>query len=74
MRKQRAFLRHVADAALLWPLEPAGRGNQLPRDENFPAIRPFEPGDQPQQRGLAAARGAEHRDQRAGSHLQADIA
>ena len=59
VREQGALLRDVADAAVL-------RGDRAPAvidhllaDPQAAAVEPLEPGDQPQQRGLAAARGAE---------------
>ena len=42
-------------------------------DPDFARIRALETGNQPQQGGLSAARGAEDRDQAAGLHRQADI-
>ena len=45
--------------------ECARRGDQLVADADFAAARLDEAGDQPQRRGLAAARGAEQADQMA---------
>ncbi len=65
MRKQRAFLRHVADAALLGRHVQVVAGHAAAVDFDAAAIRAFEAAQQTQQGGLAAAGRSEQREQRA---------
>ncbi len=72
VREQRALLRHVADPAVLRRPRPAGAGDGRAAERDRAGVRVVEAGDQPQQRGLAAAGRAEHGGQRARRHVQVD--
>ncbi len=73
MRKQRAFLRDIADAAAFRRAVQAGAGDRLAMQRDLAGIRPLEAGDQAEQRRLAAAGGAEDGDQLAGADVEVDI-
>jgi hypothetical protein len=68
MREQRVVLEHHGDAAL------GGRQTRhvAPADQHAPRGRGVEPGNDPEQRGLAAARRAQHHDETAGGRFGAD--
>jgi len=68
MRKQRIALEHDADVA------PVRRqpGDVLPVERDAALVGPHQPGHDPQQRGLAAARGTEQRDELAAGHREVD--
>ena len=66
VRKERVVLEDGVDRPLV------GRASRhVPaRDEEAPFVGRFEPGEQPQERRLAAARGTEERQELAGLHLE----
>jgi hypothetical protein len=66
--EQRVVLEHEADV----PLTRALRQCVLAVEGDFARIRPVEAGDDPQQRGLAGARGSEQRQQLAIVDLEVD--
>ncbi len=72
MRKQRALLRHIANAALLRPHAGPGEASISCPSRISPPSRRSKPGDQPQQRRLAAARSPQNRHQLPGRHLKTD--
>src|SRR5471032_2241826 len=74
MRKQRALLRHIADMTLLGRHKYARTADPLAIDLNRPRITALETTEQTQQRGLAAAGGAENGHQATGGHRQVDAA
>src|SRR5579884_2885627 len=65
MREQPALLEHVADAALVRRHEDAALGVRRIRikDRDVPALRPDQPGDRVDQRGLAGPGAAEQHGQ-----------
>ena len=69
VREERVGLEHHRHVAV-------GRrqpGDVRPADQDAPRRRHLEPGDHPERRRLAAARGAEQRDQRPGGDLEGDV-
>ncbi|MNK93904.1 hypothetical protein D3C87_1140880 [compost metagenome] len=70
VRKQRVRLEHHAQVAL----GGVHIGHVRAIEPDPPAARPVQAGNQPQQRGLAAARGAEQRDELAARHVEVDAA
>ena len=75
MREQRALLGDVPDAAPLARHEAtAGVVDQVLADEDLSVVGPFEAGHDPQQRRLAAPRGAEDRRERPGRNGQVHAA
>jgi hypothetical protein len=67
--ERRVVLEHEPDAPLL--RGPSGHVRSVDRDA--PRVRRLEPGDDPQQRGLAAAAGAEERGQGPGGDLDRHV-
>mmetsp|Transcript_1013 Transcript_1013/g.2513 ORF Transcript_1013/g.2513 Transcript_1013/m.2513 type:complete len:443 (-) Transcript_1013:3285-4613(-) len=67
--EQRVMLEHEADLALAH----MGVGRVLAVQQHPAAVGLLQAGDDAQQRGLAAARGAEQRDQLAAGEFQADV-
>jgi hypothetical protein len=68
VRKQRAFLRHVADTPLLGRQMQAVAGHAAAIDLDRAGISALEAAQHAQQRSLAAARRAEQRDERTRAH------
>ena len=68
--KQRVVLKHEADLALTH----MHIGGVFTAEVNAAGVRGFQPGNDAQQRGLAAARGPEQRDQFARIDVETDIA
>ena len=63
MREQRVVLEHQTDAATFrWDVL-AGFGDHSFVDDDAPLLQPLQAGGDPEQRGLAAARGPEQTDQ-----------
>jgi hypothetical protein len=73
MRKQRVVLEHQANAAALRGHEDTRRAQGLAVNRDAPGVRRLEPGDQPQQRGLAATGMAKQADDLAGGGLPGDL-
>ena len=65
----RVVLEDEADPALLR----RELGRVVPGDEDLPAVRRLEPGDDPEQRGLPGAARPEKRGQRSARHLERDV-
>ena len=63
------MLEHEADIALA---DAAGEG-VIAVEQDLPLVRPFQAGDDPQQRGLARAGRPEQRNEFAGLDLQVDV-
>jgi hypothetical protein len=72
VREERVVLEHHPGPAPLRRREPAGPRHELAADRDRAGVGPLEPGDQAQQRRLAAAGRAEHRDQLAGRDVELD--
>ena len=72
MGEERALLRDVAHAPALRGDVAPGAGDDLVVEGDRPAVEAHEPGDEAQQRGLAAAGGPEHRGQAAAGHVEVD--
>ena len=64
------MLEHEADIALAARLRDEA---SVAVEQHLPVIRPFESGDDAQQRGLARAGRAEQRDQLAGADVEIDV-
>ncbi|CAM2146819.1 hypothetical protein PT2222_190141 [Paraburkholderia tropica] len=73
MRKQRAFLGHVANPTLFGGQMQRVVGHAPSADVDAARVGALETAQQAQQRGLAAARGAEQREQRAGLHREMHV-
>ena len=74
VREERALLRDVADAARLRRHRAyAVAGHDRVAEGDAARLGREEAGDQAQQRGLAAARGAEHRREGAVRHVEGDV-
>jgi hypothetical protein len=71
--KQGEILEHQPDPARLRRHRVAGLGDHLAVDHDAPALQRLEPGDQAQDRGLAATRGADQAMDLAGQDGQADV-
>ena len=73
VREQRVALRHEADVPVLGlhPVPRAGDGPLV--DADRPGVGALEPGDEPQQRRLARAAGAQQREQLAALHVEGDV-
>ncbi len=71
VREERPVLEHHADAASLGRHEVVGAGQDRVADGDGPGVGDLEPGDDPQQRRLAAAAGTEQRQRGAG--LDGDV-
>src|SRR5690606_20437528 len=69
LAEQCVVLEHEADAALLDALT----RHVTPEETHLPGVRVLEPGEHAEQRGLARARGAEQRDQRAALDADAHV-
>ncbi|MNR17165.1 hypothetical protein D3C85_1338090 [compost metagenome] len=69
MLEQRVMLEHEADIALAHVL----RGGVLPAQHHLASIGALQAGDDAQQRGLAAARGAQQRGQLAFVEVERDV-
>ena len=67
--KQGIVLKHKADVAFA----DLARQRILPVETDLPLVRPFETGDDPQQRCLAGARWTQQRDQLARVDVEADV-
>ena len=74
MREQRPLLWHEGDAAPVRREHGAGVDEAPPIERDGTRLRALETGDEAQQRGLAAARGAEQREDRAARDRQVDAA
>jgi hypothetical protein len=75
MREQRAFLGDVADLALVGcDVHAIAVCDRLPVESDGSGVELDEADDRPQQRCLAAARGAEDRRQRSRRNLEVDVA
>ena len=73
VRPERIGLENDADPPLLRRNLSLRRGDHRVADQDSTGIRTVESGDQPQQRGLAAARRAQDRDELAVGNLQRDV-
>ncbi len=75
MREQRTFLGHIANTTFFTGHKAvAGIIDHLSSESHFPGIGPLEPGNDPQQGGLAAARRTQDGRERLLSHGQIDAA
>ena len=72
--EQGTVLRHQSDVAALGGHVDPVADHQPAGETHRAGVGSVEPGDHPQERGLARARAAEHRDQRADRHVQVDPA
>ncbi|MNV23777.1 hypothetical protein D3C71_1148110 [compost metagenome] len=70
VRKQGVVLEHQSDAARLWRGRARGVGQQPALGVDGSSVHRLQPGDHPQQRALAAARGAEQGGDAAGVQVQ----
>jgi len=73
MGKQRVILKHQADTARFRRLEAVGPGNLLPVHQDPSRGRLVNSGNQPQQGGLAAARGTQQAQNLPRADVEADI-
>ncbi|STV74958.1 Uncharacterised protein [Klebsiella michiganensis] len=73
MGEQRAFLRHVAHPAQVGGNKCPLRKQRAPLHNNAPAIRRFETGEDPQQRGFTGAGGTNYRRPAACGHRQIQV-
>src|SRR5690242_3191750 len=74
MGEQTAILGDIADMAMFRLDMDRAVGDDPIADANRAAVGALEAADQPQQRGLAAARGAEDRNEAAGDDVEVDAA
>jgi hypothetical protein len=73
VREQRTLLRHHTDPPALRRNVDTRAGHPSPAEQDLPLGGRVKAGEHPKQRGLAAARRAEHGGQRPGRHVQVQV-